>query len=152
MLRLILPFFFLLLTLAEIACFILVGRRIGLWPTLSLVVLAAFAGVILMRIQGLGALMRLRQSAQEGRAPGREMLDAAMIVLAGFLLLVPGFISDAIGLALFLPPFRQWIWNRLLRNFVVVDIRAGAGPKTRQQPADRTIELDADDYRRDREP
>ena len=70
MLRLLLPLFFLLLPLAEIACFILVGRRIGLFPTLSLVVFSAVAGVVLMRIQGFGVLARLRQSAQEGRAPG----------------------------------------------------------------------------------
>ena len=60
MLRLLIPFFILLLPLAEIACFILVGRRIGLFSTLSLVVLSAVVGIVLIRIQGFGVLTRLR--------------------------------------------------------------------------------------------
>lgn len=152
MLRLLIPLSLLLLPLAEIACFILVGRRIGLFPTLSLVVLSAVAGVVLMRIQGFGVLARLRQSAQNGRAPGKELLDAAMIMIAGILLLIPGFLSDVVGLALFFPPVRSFLWNRLMRNVVVVDIggmRPGNQPKTEPQ---RTIDLDGDDFRRDDRP
>lgn len=149
MLRRLIPLFILLLPLAEIACFILVGRRIGLFPTLSLVVLSAVAGVVLMRIQGFGVLARLRQSAQDGRAPGKELLDAAMILIAGILLLIPGFLSDIVGLALFFPPVRSLLWNRLMRSVVVVDIggtRPGNHPKTGPQ---QTIELDEGDFRRD---
>lgn len=150
MLRILLPLFFLLLPLGEIACFILVGRRIGLMPTLSLVVLSGVAGIVLMRIQGLGVLTRLKRSGQDGGAPGKELLDAAMIMIAGILLLIPGFISDVVGLALFLPPVRTLLWNRLMRNIVVVDIggmRPGQGqPQTGPQ---RTIDLDENDYRRD---
>lgn len=152
MLRRLIPLLILLLPLAEIAGFILVGRRIGLFPTLSLVVLSAVAGVVLMRVQGFGVLMRLRQSAQAGRAPGKELLDAAMIVIAGILLLIPGFLSDIIGLALFLPPVRSFLWNRLMRNVVVVDIggtRPDQRPKTSQQ---QTIDLDETDYHRDGRP
>jgi UPF0716 protein FxsA len=152
MLRLLIPLFFLLLPLAEIACFILVGRRIGLFPTLSLVVLSAVAGVVLMRIQGFGVLARLRQSAQHDRSPGKELLDAAMIMIAGILLLIPGFLSDVVGLALFFPPVRSFLWNRLMRNVVVVDvggIRPDNRPKTEPQ---RTIDLDEDDFRRDDRP
>ncbi|MCF3639961.1 membrane protein FxsA [Rhizobium sp. TRM95111] len=150
MLRLLIPFAVLLLPLAEIACFILVGRRIGLFPTLGLVVLAAAAGIVLMRIQGFGALMRLRQSAAEGKAPGREMLDAAMIVLAGLLLLIPGFLTDIVGLLLFLPPVRQWMWNRLIRNVVIVTpggSRGGWHATPERDP--RTIDLDSDEFHRD---
>ena len=149
MLRRLIPLFILLLPLAEIACFILVGRRIGLFPTLSLVVFSAIAGILLMRVQGFGVLMRLRQAAQDGRAPGKEMLDAAMIVVAGILLLIPGFLTDIVGLALFLPPVRSFLWNRLIRNVVVVDIggvRPGSTPETGAQ---RTIDLDENDFHRD---
>ncbi|MGJ7042551.1 UPF0716 protein FxsA [Shinella sp. BE166] len=156
MLRLLIPFFILLLPLAEIACFILVGRRIGLFSTLSLVVLSAVVGIVLMRIQGFGVLTRLRQSAQTGRAPGKELLDGAMIVVAGILLLIPGFLTDVVGLALFLPPVRTFLWNRLMRNVVVVDIGGarpdngqGNRPKTGPQ---RTIELDETDFQRDDRP
>ncbi len=149
MLRRLIPLFILLLPLAEIACFILVGRRIGLFPTLSLVVLSAVAGIVLMRVQGFGVLARLRQSGQEGRAPGKDLLDAAMILIAGILLLIPGFLTDIAGLALFLPPVRSFLWNRLMRNVVVVDIggmRPGNEPRTGPQ---RTIDLDDDDFHRD---
>lgn len=152
MLRLLIPLFFLVLPLAEIAGFILVGRRIGLLPTLSLVMLSAVAGVVLMRVQGFGVLARLRQSGQEGRAPGKELLDAAMILIAGILLFIPGFISDIFGIALFLPPVRTFLWNRLMRNVVVVNvggIRPDGRPKTDPQ---RTIDLDEDDFRRDDRP
>lgn len=149
MLRILLPAGILLWPLAEIACFILVGRRIGVWPTLSLVVLSAIIGVVLMRIQGLGALTRLRQSARDGGTPGKDLLDAAMIVLAGFLLLVPGFLTDIVGLALFFPPFRTWIWNRLVRNIVVVDISPGNGMHRSGRRQDRTIELEKDEFKRD---
>lgn len=149
MLQRLIPLFILLLPLAEIACFILVGRQIGLFPTLSLVVLSAVAGVVLMRIQGFGVLARLRQSAQDGRAPGKELLDAAMILIAGILLLIPGFLSDIVGLALFFPPVRNLLWNRLMRSVVVVDIgdtHPDNRPKTGPQ---QTIELDEGDFRRD---
>ncbi len=151
MLRRLIPLFILLLPLAEIACFILVGRRIGLFPTLSLVVFSAIAGILLMRVQGFGVLMRLRQAAQDGRAPGKEMLDAAMIVVAGILLLIPGFLTDIVGLALFLPPVRSFLWNRLIRNVVVVDMGGMStggrqGPETGPQ---RTIDLDENDFHRD---
>jgi UPF0716 protein FxsA len=149
MLRRLIPLFILLLPLAEIACFILVGRRIGLFPTLSLVVFSAIVGIVLMRVQGFGVLMRLRQAGQDGRAPGKEMLDAAMIVVAGILLLIPGFLTDIVGLALFLPPVRAFLWNRLIRNVVVVDMdtmRPGGAPQT---DAQRTIDLDENDFHRD---
>ncbi|WP_411036230.1 FxsA family protein [Shinella sp. BYT-45] len=152
MMRFLVPLFVLLLPLAEIACFILVGRRIGLLATLSLVVLSAVAGIVLMRIQGFGVLARLRQAGQEGRAPGKELLDAAMILIAGILLLIPGFLTDLVGLALFLPPVRNFLWNRLMRNVVVVDIggmRPGRRPQTGPQ---RTIDLDEDDFHRDDRP
>lgn len=152
MLRRLLPLLILLLPLAEIACFILVGRRIGLFPTLSLVVLSAVAGIVLMRIQGFGVLTRLRQSGEAGRAPGKELLDAAMILIAGILLLIPGFLTDMLGLALFLPPVRAFLWNRLMRNIVVVDIggmRPGGRPETRK---DRTIDLDENDFHREDRP
>lgn len=150
MLRRLIPLFILLLPLAEIAGFILVGQRIGLFPTLSLILLSAVAGIVLMRVQGFGVLTRLRQSGQEGRAPGKELLDAAMILIAGILLLIPGFLTDIIGLALFLPPVRGFLWNRLMRNVVVVDI---GGMQSARRPGSndgqRTIDLDEDDFHRD---
>ena len=149
MLKRLVPLFILLLPLAEIAGFILVGRGIGLFPTLLLVVASAIAGIVLMRVQGFGVLSRLRRSGQEGRAPGKELLDAAMILIAGILLLIPGFLTDLLGLSLFLPPVRAFLWNRLMRNIVVVDIGGMRPGNGREAEAQRTIDLDEDDFRRD---
>lgn len=149
MARILLPLFFLLLPLAEIAGFVLVGQRIGVAATLGLVLLSAVAGVVLIRLQGLGALARLRQAAAEGGEPGKALLDTAMIVLAGVLLLIPGFITDVIGLLLFLPPFRHWLWRRIRRNFVVVDISAGPRRSPPDDGPQRIIELGEDEFSRD---
>lgn len=149
MTRLLLPLFVLLLPLLEIAGFIVVGRRIGLMPTLGLVVLSALVGIMLMRLAGFGALTRLRRTGLDGGVPGRELFDTAMIVLAGLLLLIPGFFTDLIGLVLLIPPFRRLLWRRLTRNVVVVDL--GGDPR-RPPPGEepqRTIDLGEDEFRRD---
>lgn len=148
MIRILLPVFLLLFPLAEIACFIVIGRQIGLFPTLSLVILSGVAGVILMRVQGLGTLARLREAGRRGESPGRQLLDTAMIVVAGVLLLIPGFLSDIVGILLFLPPVRTWLWNRLVRNMVVVDV-GGGRPWQEPSRGPRTIDLDEDEFRRD---
>jgi len=93
--------------LIEIALFIKVGGLIGLWPTLSIVVITAFIGTLLMRTQGANALMRLRQSMERLEDPSEPLADGAMIIFAGALLLTPGFFTDAIGLLLLLPPVRR---------------------------------------------
>ena len=83
----------LLLPIAEIAGFILVGRWLGLLPTLLLIVLLTMAGAALLRIQGLGALRRLGQN--DGAEAGRQIVHGALIVVAGILLIIPGFITGA---------------------------------------------------------
>lgn len=90
----------------EIALFIQVGGAIGLWPTLAIVVLTAIVGTTLMRSQGLAALARLQQAMQTGGDPARPLIEGAMILVAGVLLLTPGFFTDTVGLLLLLPPVR----------------------------------------------
>ena len=102
--------------LVEIAVFIEVGGWIGLWPTLAVIVLTAFAGTWLIRAQGIGVLMRARQTVAEGGAPLREMFDGVCLIVAGAFLLTPGFVTDAAGFLLLLPPVRDlaagWAWRR----------------------------------------
>ena len=102
--------------LVEIAVFIEVGGWIGLWPTLAVILLTAFAGTWLIRAQGIGVLMRARRTVAEGGAPLREMFDGMCLVVAGAFLLTPGFVTDATGFLLLLPPFRDlaagWAWRR----------------------------------------
>src|SRR4051812_33672666 len=86
--------------LAEITGFVLVGRAIGVWSTLGLVIGSAVLGGILLRSQGTQLLRQISQEGREGRMPGRALVNGAMIVVAGILLLLPGFITDILGLLL----------------------------------------------------
>lgn len=104
------------LPLLEIAVFIEVGGAIGVWPTIAATVATALAGSLLLRAQGLAALNRARVQMDQGQLPAREMFEGVCLVLAGALLLVPGFVTDALGLLLFLPPFRELLRFLIARH------------------------------------
>jgi len=131
--------------LLEIAGFVIVGRQVGVLATIALVVAMGVLGASLLRYQGFGVLTRIRTEMESGRDPGREVAHGVMILLAGVLLLVPGFVSDIIGLALFIPPIRDLAWRYLSRNadFSTIVVSRGFGGAQRE----KTIDLDEDDYR-----
>ena len=89
--------------IVEIAVFIQVGGLIGLWPTLAAIVLTALIGTALLRQQGLATLARAQREMAAQRLPVRELFDGICLLLAGALLLTPGFVTDAIGGALLMP-------------------------------------------------
>jgi len=95
--------------LIEIALFVTAGGWIGLWPVLALVVGTGLAGVMVIRLQGLHAMEGLRQTAQMRRNPLGQIAENALLVLAGFLLILPGFLTDTLGLMLLIPPVRQLV-------------------------------------------
>ncbi|WP_235830306.1 FxsA family protein [Algihabitans albus] len=97
---------FIAVPLIEIAVFIQVGGLIGLWPTLAVVVITAVVGTWLLRLQGIATLNRARQQINRGAMPTHELFDGLCLVFAGALLLTPGFVTDAVGLALFVPAVR----------------------------------------------
>lgn len=137
---------FLALPLIEIALFILVGRAIGLLPTLGLVILAALAGALLLRQQGLGVVARLRSNVNAGTIPGRTMFDTMLIGLAALLLILPGFLSDAAALALLIPGVRSAIFAALAGRVRVVETtttyRRQGDPGGPDQDGMRYIDLD----------
>ena len=135
------------LPLIEIAGFALVGSLVGVLPTVALVVATTALGAVLLRVQGFGALMRIRATLEAGGAPGREVVHGLMIALAGLLLVIPGFFTDALGLILFLPPARELVWRLLKSRIVVVGAAGGTAHGFRRQ-GPRTIDLDADDFAR----
>lgn len=147
------PLFFAILLLGypllEIAVFVMVGSEIGVLPTIGLIILSGVVGAVLMRLQGFGVMQRIRREVERGNAPGRELAHGAMIMLAGILLLIPGFISDAVGLLLFIPAVREFAW-RFLSQRVTVMARFGGsmGGFRTQGGKDRgpTIDLDQDEY------
>ena len=92
----------------EIALFVEVGGAIGLWPTLLIVVLTALAGTILLRSQGIATLNSLQQSVSTGQNPMQPIAHGALILVAGVLLLTPGFFTDFFGLSLMIPAVRSF--------------------------------------------
>ncbi len=104
--------------LVEIAVFIEVGERIGLWSTLGLIVLTAVIGTALLRLQGLATLASARTTVERGGMPVQEVLDGVCLLIAGAFLLTPGFVTDGFGAALLLPPLRRaiqrWAMKRLM--------------------------------------
>jgi len=102
--------------LTEIAVFIQVGGILGLWPTLAVVVLTAVAGTALLRRQGLATLQRAQQNVANGELPGAEIFDAVCLLVAGALLLTPGFVTDGVGALLLVPPLRAALRRGLARR------------------------------------
>ena len=92
--------------IAELFAIVEVGRAIGAVDTILLLILVSLIGVSLMRRAGLGVWRRAQSRVQAGQVPGQEMVDGVLVLAGGALLAVPGFISDVLGLLLFLPPVR----------------------------------------------
>lgn len=103
----ILLFAFIAIPIIEISVFIEVGGRIGLWPTILIVILTAMIGTWMLRQQGLSVLFRIRENLDANRVPVRELFDGVCLVVAGAFLLTPGFVTDAIGFLLFVPAIRS---------------------------------------------
>lgn len=108
---------FVAVPLLELALLLWVGQRIGLGPTVALVIVTGTAGAALARRQGLRAYMAVQRDLAEGRLPGRALLDGLSILTGGALLLTPGILTDAVGFSLILPKSRRWIQTRFRRLF-----------------------------------
>jgi UPF0716 protein FxsA len=108
---------FLVVPLIEIALFITVGGWLTLWPTLALVLLTGVVGTMLMRWQGLKVLAELRGDLGQMRDPLSPLAHGALILIAGMLLLTPGFFTDSLGLLLMVPAVRNavigWVGQRV---------------------------------------
>lgn len=107
---------FILVPIAEIAVFIEAGQIIGLGWTLAVVVATAAAGTWLLRRQGLQVLAQVQARLNRGELPVGEMFAGLCLLVAGALLLTPGFLTDSVGLLLFIPPVRNAIGYFVLRR------------------------------------
>ena len=130
----VITFIFLLVPIIEIYLLIQVGQVIGAGWTILLVVLTAVVGVWLLRIQGLSTLMRAQKKMQSGELPAVEMLEGMGLVIAGALLLTPGFFTDGFGFLLLIPLTRRWLVGQIAARMVVSGAGvAGQGPARRSQ-------------------
>lgn len=131
---------FAILPLIEIFVMIEVGSAIGAGWTILLMLLTAVAGMAIVRRQGMAALADLQASLGELRDPGLPVAHGALIMLAGALLIVPGFVTDALGAMLLVPPLRDWLMRRIGRRVTVVN--AGWTPRRQPGPGGRVIDAE----------
>lgn len=122
---------FLAVPLIEIALFVQVGGLIGLWWTLAIVIFTAILGTTMIRTQGAMAMNNIRRSFNDLRDPTEPLAHGAMILIAGVLLLTPGFFTDAVGFALLLPPVRQAVFSYAKSRVQVNTINVGGAQQAR---------------------
>ena len=108
---------FIILPLLELYVILEVGSVFGPIPTVLLVVLTAVAGAFFTKLEGLRTLHRMQQQIIVGQMPAEELVDSVLICVAGVLLLTPGFLTDAFGLWILIPPTRL-LFKRWLRSQV----------------------------------
>lgn len=133
---------FLALPIIEIALFIQVGGLIGLLPTLALVIGSAALGIAVMRAQGAKAGLEVQRSLSQMRDPSRPLAHGALIIVAGLLLVVPGFFTDAVGLLLLIPGVRTLLMRRLAHRVTVSRAYAGSasmGHDPHRPPYDKGV-------------
>jgi UPF0716 protein FxsA len=106
---------FIVVPLVEIAVLIQVGQWLGVLDTIGLLLLISLVGVWLVKREGAGTFRRIREDLEYGRMPTNSLLDGGLLMTAGVLLLVPGFVTDFFGLLLLLPPVRAGA-RRLVRR------------------------------------
>src|SRR3546814_381333 len=94
---------FIIVPICELALLIWVGGQIGVLPTIALLLIDSIVGAMLMRHQGRAAWMRFNTAVAERRVPAKEVVDGALVIFGGALLLTPGFITDIFGILFLLP-------------------------------------------------
>ena len=115
---------FIIVPVIETVLFYLIGTQIGIGWTLALVVLTAFVGSWLVSRQGRATWVQLRLEMASGSVPTVPIVHGAMILVAGALLLTPGFLTDIVGLSLLVPAVREflrrWGSQRLASRWIVI--------------------------------
>jgi len=108
----------------EISMFISVGTVIGLGPTLAIVIATAIIGAVLVKKQGLKTLFSAQKNLRNNQLPIHEFFDGLILIVAGLFLITPGFVTDSVGLLLFLPQIKMFLKN-IISNLLVARTAAG---------------------------
>jgi UPF0716 protein FxsA len=108
---------FALIPVIELSLLIKIGSIIGTFNTIAIVILTAIIGAYLVKLEGLGIMYRIQQNMQEGIFPAEELINGMMILMAGALLLTPGFFTDVIGFLMVFPVSRRVI-KRIARHYI----------------------------------
>jgi UPF0716 protein FxsA len=146
----------LLLPLAEIAGFVLVGQWLGVLTTLALVLGSSILGLLVLKSNGISLAQRLRRP-QNGTPEEsvKTLVDGTAQVVGGILLLLPGFITDTLGLLLLVPLVRTTLWGFIKTRIVTVRSTGGSANgfewnarPSRPNASDNVVDLDAEEYKR----
>lgn len=130
------------LPLIEIGVMIKVGQWIGFWPALAIVVGTMLAGGMILARSGLNSAIRVQQALARGEAPVAALLESALVGIGAVLLMLPGFLSDAVGIMLLIPPIRSALARMALRNAMFgghVEVRRGQFEAGAYQPDEADI-------------
>ena len=119
---------FVAVPLVEIYLLLEVGGIIGAAPTIGLVVLTAITGAALVRAQGFSTIRQVHRSMEAGEVPAVAIIEGIFLLVAGALLLTPGFLTDAVGFGCLIPPLRRALIVRFIEARVVRAHRAGPAP------------------------
>ncbi|MEM7332272.1 MAG: FxsA family protein [Chloroflexota bacterium] len=141
---------FIIVPAIELILLIQMGRWIGTLPTVGLIVITGIVGAYLTRQQGMQVLRRVQQEAQSGQVPGGALLEGAMILIAGAVLMTPGVLTDIFGFILLIPQTRKLIqgfaWRQVQRMMANGQIRVGGfGPMNMRQNPRQTIIIDPEE-------
>ncbi|WP_429885453.1 FxsA family protein [Geoalkalibacter halelectricus] len=117
-------FLFTIIPVVEIYVILQVGRQLGVAPTVALIILTGIAGAYLARTQGFEIIARIQRDTAQGQLPAESLLDGALVLAGGLLLLTPGFCTDLIGFVLLIPLSRDSL-KRFLRQWLQKQIEHG---------------------------
>lgn len=117
-------FLFITVPVLELLLFMTLGKNIGIIPTFGIILATGILGAWLTKFQGMRTLTRYQQAVNEGRLPHDEIMDGLLILVAGAVLLTPGFLTDAVGFSLLVPGIRKvmkkWLGKYLKGKIQVV--------------------------------
>jgi UPF0716 protein FxsA len=144
----LIPAVLLIIPALEIFVFIKVGQAIGAWKVLALVFLSAILGAALLRVQSVGVIRRLDRDLRQGRTPDASLFDGFLIVVGAVLMIVPGFISDIVGLLFMVPFVRKLVRRSLASRLIVSGFGTYRGGFRRGRPTDDIVDLEPEDFER----
>ncbi len=123
----------------EIAALVKFGQWAGVWMTLAVVIGTAVAGVGILQQQGVTMMVRTQEAVMRGEPPVGAMLEGGMMVMAGALLIMPGLITDTLGLLLLIPPIRRFAAHRLAAGMFGTSVHVDVFEEDsrREPPRDR---------------
>ena len=104
---------FIIVPLMEILLLIEIGSRIGTLNTISIIIVTGILGGYMMRHQGFAILANIRMNLSQGRMPTGELINGALVLVGGILLLTPGFFTDAVGFVLLVPTTRGFVRKKI---------------------------------------